>query len=449
MYGKVAGILLPFLVIGTVGLGVWGYQENHEKNSILIKAENQYQRAYHDLNSHMEQLQEELGKTLAVNSRFQLTPSLANVWRLAYSAQNDVGQLPLTLLPFNKTEEFLSTVAEFSYKTAVRDLDKKPLTKQEYETLEGLYHKSKEIQRELQKVQSDIIDHQLRWMDVEKALAMEEKQEDNTIIDGLKMVDKNLEGFNTNEFGVGASTPNQPDTTKTQAVLGKEITKEEAKKKGLEFVGIPSEQIKNITVEDNGKEGRIQSYSIRIEKKNSKAPIDIEIAKKGGYIIWYLDEREIGKPTISFATAQKNADQYLKKHGFTSMIPSSVAKYDGLTVFTYVYQQNGVRVYPDVVTVKVAMDNGTVTGFQSEGYLLNHRKRTIPSPSMTVQTARKRVNPALDIRENHLALVENDDGQEVLTHEFIGRIDRGTYRIYIDASTGEEVKVEKIEQSSM
>lgn len=449
MYGKVAGILLPFLVVGVVGTGVWGYQENHEKNSILIKAENQYQRAYHDLNAHMEQLQAELGKTLAVNSRYQLTPSLANVWRLSYSAQNDVGQLPLTLLPFNKTEEFLATVADFSYKTAVRDLDKNPLTAKEYETLQGLFHQSKEVQRELQKVQTNIIDHQLRWMDVEKALAMEEKQEDNTIIDGLKMVDKNVEGFNTSEFGVGVGTPNQADTRKTQKVLGKEISQEQAKKKAMEYAGVSAENIKKIDVESNGKGGRIESYTIRIEKKDAKQPVDIDIAKKGGHIVWYLDEREIGKAGISFETAQKKANEYLKKQGFANMVPTSVAKYEGLTVFTYIYEQNGVRVYPDVMTVKVAMDNGEITGFQNEAYLLNHHSRKIPSPSTSVQEARKRVNPSLEVTENHLAIVENDEGKEVLTHEFIGRIDRGTYRIYIDASTGEEVKVEKIEAVSI
>lgn len=449
MYGKVAGILLPFLVVGVVGTGVWGYQENHEKNSILIKAENQYQRAYHDLNAHMEQLQAELGKTLAVNSRYQLTPSLANVWRLSYSAQNDVGQLPLTLLPFNKTEEFLATVADFSYKTAVRDLDKNPLTAKEYETLQGLFHQSKEVQRELQKVQTNIIDHQLRWMDVEKALAMEEKQEDNTIIDGLKMVDKNVEGFNTSEFGVGVGTPNQADTRKTQKVLGKEISQEQAKKKAMEYSGVSAENIKKIDVESNGKGGRIESYTIRIEKKDAKQPVDIDIAKKGGHIVWYLDEREIGKAGISFETAQKKANEYLKKQGFANMVPTSVAKYEGLTVFTYIYEQNGVRVYPDVMTVKVAMDNGEITGFQNEAYLLNHHSRKIPSPSTSVQEARKRVNPSLEVTENHLAIVENDEGKEVLTHEFIGRIDRGTYRIYIDASTGEEVKVEKIEAVSI
>ena len=224
---------MPILAVGLVGAGLWGYQENHEKNSILIKAENQYQRAFHDLNSHLDKLQEELGKTIAVNSRYQLTPSLANVWRLAYSSQNDVGQLPLTLMPFNKTEEFLSNVANFSYKTAVRDLDKTPLSQDEYKTLQVLFNQSKEIQRDLQKVQTAVIDNQLRWMDVEKALAMEKKQEDNTIIDGLKMVDKNVESYQTNELGTGVGTPNQPKSSKSLSIKGKEVGTEEAKQNAV------------------------------------------------------------------------------------------------------------------------------------------------------------------------------------------------------------------------
>lgn len=440
---------MPVLAVGLVGAGLWGYQENHEKNSILIKAENQYQRAFHDLNSHLDKLQEELGKTIAVNSRYQLTPSLANVWRLAYSSQNDVGQLPLTLMPFNKTEEFLSNVANFSYKTAVRDLDKTPLSQDEYKNLQVLYNQSKEIQRDLQKVQTAVIDNQLRWMDVEKALALEEKSEDNTIIDGLKMVDKNVESYNTMETGTGVGTPNQPKTSKSLSIKGKEIGSEEAKQNAIRFSGLKKDQIKNVNVVQNGKGDRFQSFSVKIDKKNEKLPIDLDISRRGGQVVWMLDERELGKPVIDFPAAQKKADQFLLSHGYKNMVAVSMARYDGLAVYTYVYQQNGVRIYPDVVTVKVALDKGDVVGFQSEPYLLKHKNRNLPSPKVAENVAKKQVNPSLEVTDTHLAIVENEDNSEVLTYEFIGRIDRGTYRIYIDASTGKEVKVEKIETAAI
>src|SRR6478752_5601336 len=126
------GILITVLSLAVVGTTLWGYQEHREKNAVLINAENNYQRTFHELTYQMDLLHDKIGTTLAMNSRESLSPTLAEVWRITSEAHNDVGQLPLTLLPFNKTEEFLAQIGEFSYRTAVRDLSKSPLTDKEY-----------------------------------------------------------------------------------------------------------------------------------------------------------------------------------------------------------------------------------------------------------------------------------------------------------------------------
>ncbi|MEJ9209420.1 germination protein YpeB, partial [Paenibacillus larvae] len=131
MYRRLSMVMFPILLVALIGTGVWGYTEHQEKNSILIKAENQYQRAFHDLSFHMDKLKSELGNALAVHtaSTDSYRKGLVNVWRLTSEAQNEINQLPLSLMEFNKTEEFLSKLAKFSYGAAVRDLNKKPLSK--------------------------------------------------------------------------------------------------------------------------------------------------------------------------------------------------------------------------------------------------------------------------------------------------------------------------------
>jgi len=138
-------ILIAVLTIGIAGTAYWGYEEHQEKNALLINSENNYQRAFHDLTYQMDDLHNKIGATLAMNSKKSLSPALADVWRITSEARAGVGQLPLTLLPFNKTEEFLSNIGNFSYRTAVRDLDKKPLSPDEYSTLKKLYSQSDEI----------------------------------------------------------------------------------------------------------------------------------------------------------------------------------------------------------------------------------------------------------------------------------------------------------------
>src|SRR5690625_6425973 len=135
-------------------------------------------------------LHDKIGSSLAMNSRDRLSPQLVEIWRLTSEAHSNVGQLPLALLPFNKTEEFLSNIGDFTYRTAARDLDKEPLSDEELKTLESLYEQSEDIKDELRTVQHEVLDNNLRWMDVQLALATNDEQEDNTIIEGLKTVEK-------------------------------------------------------------------------------------------------------------------------------------------------------------------------------------------------------------------------------------------------------------------
>lgn len=125
------------------------------KNAILIKAENQYQRAFHDLSFHMDKLHSEIGNTLAVHATSQgmHRKGLMNVWRLTSEAQNEINQLPLTMLPFNETEEFLSRISKFAYHASMRDLTKEPLSEKEVGNLKTLYQNSSEITKNLKQVQ--------------------------------------------------------------------------------------------------------------------------------------------------------------------------------------------------------------------------------------------------------------------------------------------------------
>ena len=90
MYQRLSAVLFPIAAVLLAGTVLWGYQEHQEKNRILVKAENQYQRAFHDLSYHVDKLHTELGNTLAVNSASTgaQRKGLVNVWRITSEAQN-------------------------------------------------------------------------------------------------------------------------------------------------------------------------------------------------------------------------------------------------------------------------------------------------------------------------------------------------------------------------
>ncbi|WML40388.1 germination protein YpeB [Neobacillus sp. OS1-2] len=440
----IRGILIGVLALGVAGTAYWGYQEHQEKNAILLNAENNYQRAFHDLSYRMDILHDKIGTTLAMNSKDTLSPSLIEVWRLTSQAHGDVGQLPLTLLPFNKTEEFLANIGNFSYRTAVRDLGNDPLTDKEYDTLKVLYKQSGDIQNELRNVQHMVLKNNLRWMDVELALASGKETTDNTIIDGFKTVEKTISSYEESDFGPTFMNMQKRDEN-FKKIKGKTISRNEAiqvAKKYMKFDGNAE-----VKVTENGKGSDYGFYSVSIKNKQTGQEASMDITKKAGHPIWFINNREIKGQKLSLNEADNKAAAFLKETGFKDLEVFESTQYDNIGVINFVTNSNGVRIYPEAVKVKVALDNGDIIGVSAEEYLKSFQTRTIEKPGITLEQARAKVNPNLKVLENREAMIMNDLNEEVLCYEFLGTIGDDTYRIFINAKTGFEEEVEKLKNA--
>ncbi|SDY85763.1 MULTISPECIES: germination protein YpeB [unclassified Bacillus (in: firmicutes)] len=436
------GIIIVLLTIGVVGTGYWGYKEHQEKNAVLIRAENSYQRAFHDLAYEVDLLHDKIGTTLAMNSRTSLSPALADVWRLTSEARSDVGQLPLTLMPFNKTEEFLANIGDFSYRTAIRDLEKEPLNDQEYKALQGLYSNAADIQDELRKVQHLVLKNNLRWMDVELALASDKDPADNTIIDGLKTVEKNVTSYSSDNFGPTFTSMQKAKKGGFEAT-GKAISKDEAAKIAKSFLNLKGDE--KVEVEKSGKGAKESFYSVKIQDPKTKNEFYMDITEKGGYPIWVMNNREIKEQKISLHDAGSKGLTFLKDHKFTNMELFDSSQYDNIGVFTYVVNENDVRIYPEAIQMKIALDDGSIVGFSAKEYLASHQKRTIPAAKLTAADARKKINPDVKVMEERKAIIVNATHKEVLCYEFVGTLGKDTYQIFINANDGTEEKVKKMQ----
>ncbi|WP_047985325.1 germination protein YpeB [Ornithinibacillus californiensis] len=432
-------IAIIALAVGVAGTAAWGYKEHQEKNAILIQAENTYQRAFHELTYNIDLMHDKIGTAIAMNSRERLSPEMAEIWRLTSESLANVGQLPLTLLPFNKTEEFLSNIGEFTYRTAIRDLDKEPLSDKELDTLKNLYSQAGDIKDELRQVQHTAMENNLRWMDVQLALATEDEQADNTIIDGFKTVEKKIEGYaegNVDSAISGTSSENH----KYENIQGEKISEEQALQYSKDLFNIKEER--DLSITETGDGADIPLYSISFSEENKRAYLDV--TQQGGYPLTLLVDRPVGEQKISLNEGFEIAKQYIEKHDFKDMEMFNSSQYENVGIYSFIYNQDGVRVFADAIEVKVALDNGDIIGLTANNYYLNHHERDIPEPELSSEDARDFVNPNVEIQEDFLAVITNDLGEEVLVYEFLGLLGDDTYRIFINAMDGHEEKVEKL-----
>src|SRR5699024_720962 len=175
---------------------------------------------------------------------------------------------------------------------------------------------------------------------------------------------------------------------------------------------------------------------------NKKAYMDM--TQKGGHPLTLLVDRPIGEKKLSLNEGQKKSEQYLRDHNFEQMTLSESCEYDHVGVYSFVYEEDDICIYQDSIEIKVELDQGDILGVSAKNYYMHHHDRDIPEPNITIEEAKKNVNPNVDIQEENVAIIENDLGEEVLTYEFIGVLDQDTYRIFINADHGQEEQVEKL-----
>ncbi len=445
MYKRLSSVMFPLLLVLLVGAIYWGYKEHQEKNAVLIKAENQYQRAFHDLTFHMDKLHQQLGNTLAVNSTSQNyhRKGLINAWRLSAQAQNEIALLPLSYLPFGDTEEFLSRLSNFAYKTSVRDLTKQPLTEAEFKTLNSLYEHSKEVAADLNRMQQDVLTDNLRWMDIELAIASEQANGGNIIVDGLRDVDKKIREYPELDWGPSVSSMYEKRSFK--ALSGnKEITAEQAKSEAAKLLGVDAASLE---VAENGSDTEYATYSVIQKAQQNNESTRLVYTKHGGHLMMYAKNREVGAPTISTEQARQAADEFLNKFGFKDMKAVTYDVFETSGTFTYATSQNGVLIYPDKITISVALDKGEVLAMQAAEFVSKHNDRELQNPSLSSAEARAALNPNMKIKQERLAIIIGEMGSEVLCYEFTGRINGSLYRVYINAETGTEESIEQMRET--
>ena len=170
----------------------------------------------------------------------------------------------------------------------------------------------------------------------------------------------------------------------------------------------------------------------------------MSITKTGGHIAWMLDNRKIGSKKLSLEDVTKKAVDFMNKKGFKDMVPTYSMINNDTGVVNFAYTQDKVIIYPDLIKIKVALDNGEIVGWEAQKYLMSHRARKIKQPLLTEDEASKYISSSIKTKEGRLALIPTDNGNEVLTYEFKGDYRGDEFLIYINANNGNEEKTKNL-----
>lgn len=428
--GHMLSIICVLLIIVAV-LGIILYKKQTEYRQA---SENSYNSAFFELVDYVQNVESYLAKSMISSTPEHGAETLTELWREANLAQAYLSRLPIESQELSNTEKFLNQVSDYSYSLSKKNIYNEKLTDEDFNNLKELHTYSLDLENTLNQLSEDLNNGRVAWGELtKKGTVAFAQQVDNISKSSFSNMEQNFHEYSGLIYD-GAFSEHLTNS-EPKGLTGDEINEDVAKQKAEEFVGF--ENIKEISNLGYFENATIPSYGFSITKINGQN-VNISISKKGGHIIYMNANREVNNEIISQEDADNKAKSYLDTKGFTNMKETYYLKQDGIVTINYAYNQDGVIMYPDLIKVKVALDNGEILGLECTGYLNNHTQRDVSKVKITKEDAKKNLNKNLEIIGENMAVIPTEWKTEILCYEFKGKVDGKEFLVYINAENGKE-----------
>jgi len=433
--------LIFVLVVSLAVVGYWGVKNNRILAQWELQAENQYRSAFQELNTHFESLETEIATALVTKSNERRLVKLNNIWRDAFAAQEDLGELPIAGVSLTNIKSLLSKTERYAYRLSQENINKK-LSGKDWENLNQLHKQVKVAANDLEEVHNKIEKNNFRWSKQRHIILEKDNLSDNSVLSSLQVTERKLKLSNL-DLGLEQESTDQ-FLLQLSKVKGQEgsIEKDKAIKLAKDFLGARSKNYKFDLYDNQVKDSGIVTVIANSEETNN-SQIFFDISQKSGEVIWFLEKRSFKTSEFEDDQVQKFATDFVKQSNYDDLVVKEISSEGNLGIVDLAPKTEGVLIYPQLVKVKVALDNGDIIGFNARRFLSNNDLEVDLEPKLSLEEAKQRVNQRLDLKDNRLAVIFNDIGRPILSYEFVGVLGDEEFKIYINADNGREVKVIK------
>lgn len=404
-----------------------------EKNSV----QDEYNRAMYLAVSYVNNVQVDLEKVMVTSTPSMNAITFADIWKQSNLAKESLEQIPASQNSLSNASKFLTQVSDFSYSLMNKNINDNKITDEEYEKIKQVHENSIALSSKMQDIYDDLNDGKVKWDELEKYANKELPNiELGKSLGGFAEVSKSFQRYEGLIYD-GAFSDHILNV-EPKNINEKEYSQEDAKKYINKI--FEKENIKEVKEKGESK-GRLDLYSFEVSFSDKKEVLSLSITKKGCKLYLMVGDKNVKEEKLSIDDAKKRGIEFLEKLGITNMKDTYYQKSEKIAVINYAAVQDGVVLYPDLIKIKVALDDGMILGVESQGYIFNHIKRDNLKPIQTQEKAKSVINQNVEILSSDIALIPTEYNTEILTYEFKGRIDNRDFLIYINANTLKEEKV--------
>jgi len=426
---------------------LWGFSENRDALALKTATENQNRRSLADFVSHLDGLETSVAKSRAAGTPLQQIFYLSQSWHQSETAVKDLSLLPAKEFGLDYLDQFLNQIGEFSRILTQQIAKGVSLDAGQEETLAAMHERLLEVNRKVQELSVNLQTEDIAWLDKDAPLWQSQKTavpaaaegeeaaaaEPSSIRSGLEQLDSSLQKLPPFSYS------GQEDTHAVPKPLGlpqQTVNEDQAMAAALDFLralGYPEPKLQLAGTSS----GTFAGYVFTSEQ------ISIDIAKQGGVVTLFRDERNLGLQQLSAEQAADKAMETLQALGWKSFVQTSVEDFGGYIQLDAVNTQQGVRIYPDKIRLAIGRDNGMIISYDATPYWLYHHERSL-TPKIMPDEAQSKLSKSLAVKETRLAVISQPGYTESFCYEFRAGKDKEDFLVYVNALNGIEEKIQRI-----
>ncbi|MBR7081876.1 MAG: germination protein YpeB [Oscillospiraceae bacterium] len=416
------------------------YKNRAQADFYRRSVENNYQHAFAELVFSVDSLDSALQKSLYAASPSMVSAVCTEIYGRAEAAVTAMGELPFGSNELEHTAAFLSKIGDYAFSLSHSAALGKNCSDEELENLAALSECTSALSKNLTDLYAQLNDGTITMQRLDRSGDAVSDSEDSivptSLADSFREIESDFPETPTLVYDGPFSA--HIAGLKPKSLDGMElVSKSQAAENAAEFLNISPDEL-----EFSGtRRDELPVYIFSADNGRGSSRI-VEVTVQGGKILTLAGSRDGGEAAMADGEAAKIAAKFLKERGYESMTETyRYAANDAVTV-SYVYEQDGVLCYPDLIKVRVAKDNGEITGFDSRGYIMNHIMRELPDITVSAEDARAKISAKLNVLTQGMAVIPTSGKNEKFCHEFKCENEAGRhYIVYINPETGDEESI--------
>ena len=433
--GAIVGLSIVSTVLAatTLGFGIAYGVEMGRANNYENQIEGIYKKNYYELVDNANSADTNISKLLSSNDRQYRAKMLGELSQSAKEMQMSIAALPLSSDGIVECVKFINQMSGYTQTLEEKIGQGGNLTEEDLSVLDDM-HKTLNDMKEF------LNDMSMRMIAGYSITTSHGKMRGDYDEFSWQITQINSTDYPTMIYDGPFS--DSVLNKEVKGLSGEEITKEQAFERIYDiFENVSSVQYVGQT------DGKFETYNFKIENSDDQT-LYVQITKIGGHVLTISGHNHSEQNEVDTQRAEKIAINFAEKNGIKDAQVVWSQELNSQMYLNLAPVQDGVILYPDLVKVKVDLENANVIGYDAVSYYTNHTDRSLPKPTKTVEQAREVIDDGFEIKKERLTLSPLDYNREVLCFEFECVKDNATFYFYVNAQTGAQENILKVVETS-